>query len=77
MCDIFSDEMGILNVDLNNINLDDINFNEDDPKTTIRAILKDCCNKFEQRKAFGRYKQRINASSMASYKMVGLVHARR
>ena len=27
----FSDEVGILSVDLNNINLDDINFDEDDP----------------------------------------------
>ena len=27
----FSDEVGILSVDLNNINLDDVNFDEDDP----------------------------------------------
>ena len=27
----FSDEVGILSVDLNNFNLDDVNFDEDDP----------------------------------------------
>ena len=31
--------MGILSVDLNNINLDDVNFDEDDPETFIHAIL--------------------------------------
>ena len=30
-----SDEVGILSVDFNNINLDDANFYEDDPKTII------------------------------------------
>ena len=28
-------EMGVLNIDLNNINLDDTNFDEDDPDTII------------------------------------------
>ena len=34
-----SDEMGILSVDLNNINLDDVNFDEDDPETFIHVLL--------------------------------------
>ena len=34
-----SDEMGILSVDLNNINLADVNFYEDDPKTIIDVII--------------------------------------
>ena len=38
-------EIGIISVDLYNIDLDDINFNEWDPKTTIHAILMDWCNR--------------------------------
>ena len=30
----FSYEMGILSVDLNSINFDDVNFDEDDPETS-------------------------------------------
>ena len=30
-------EMGILNIDLNNINLDDTNYDEDDPETIIHT----------------------------------------
>ena len=44
--------MGILNVDLNNINLDDINSNEGDPKTVIHVRIMDWHNRFKQRKAF-------------------------
>ena len=33
------DEMGILSVVLNNINLDDVNFDEDDPETIIHVRL--------------------------------------
>ena len=33
------DEMGILSVVLNDINLDDINFDEDDPETIIHVRL--------------------------------------
>ena len=32
-----SDEMGILCIDLNNVNVDDINFDEDDPETIIHV----------------------------------------
>ena len=31
--------MGILSVDLNNFNLRDVNFNEDDPETLIHVRL--------------------------------------
>ena len=35
----FGDEMGVLSADLNNINLDDVNFDKDDPETIIHVIL--------------------------------------
>ena len=42
--------MGILNIDFNNINLDDINYDEEDPDTIFLADfsfgilnLKSCC----------------------------------
>ena len=44
--------MGILSVNLNNINLDDGNFYEDDPKSIIHVRLLPWYNKFKQRKAF-------------------------
>ena len=47
-----SDEIGILNVDLNNINLYDVNFDEDDPETIIHARLMAWHNRLKQRKAF-------------------------
>ena len=43
-------EMGILNIDLNNINLDN-NFDEDDPHTIIFVSLLAWHIKFEKRKA--------------------------
>ena len=43
--------MGILNIYFKNINLDDINHNQDDPKTIIHIRLLDCHIKFEKRKA--------------------------
>ena len=43
-------EMGILNIDFNNINLDN-NFDEDDPDTTILVRLLAWHIKFEKRKA--------------------------
>ena len=46
-----SDEMGILSVDLNNINLEDVNFCEDDPETIIHVRLMACHNRLKQRKA--------------------------
>ena len=74
----FSDELHILSVDLININLDEINFEEDDPETIVHVRLMAWCNRFKQRKAYKkRYKQRIITCSMTSYKMVGLVRVRR
>ena len=43
--------MGILSVDLNNFNLGDVNFNEDDPETLIHVRLMAWRNRFKQRKA--------------------------
>ena len=46
-----SDEMGILR-DLNNMNLNNASFYEDDPKTIIHVKVLACHNKYEQHKAF-------------------------
>ena len=53
--------MGTLNVDLNNINLDDINFDEDDPESIIHVRLMTWCYRFKQRKAL---KKNINKGLM-------------
>ena len=42
--------MGILNIDINNVNLDN-NFDEDDPDTIILIRLLGWHTKFEKRKA--------------------------
>ena len=48
---IFSyNEMGILDLDLSNINLDDSNYNEDDPDTSIHVRLLAWCNKSLEKK---------------------------
>ena len=48
----FTNEIGILGIDLDKINLDDDNnFYEDGPDTTIYVRLLAWCNKFEKRKA--------------------------
>ena len=60
--------MGILNKDLNNINLNN-NFDEDDPETmnnSIKIVSGFWHIKFEKRKALKKYKWRINANSVAS-----------
>ena len=44
----FSDEMGVLGEDLNNINLDHVNFDEDNPETIIHVRLLACRNRFKQ-----------------------------
>ena len=41
---IFIEEMVIFSVDLNNINLDHVNFDKDDPKTFIHVRLMTWCN---------------------------------
>ena len=43
--------MGILSVDLNKINLDDVNFDEDGPETINDVRLMDWRNRFKQRKS--------------------------
>ena len=44
--------MGILSIDLNNINLDDVNFDRDDLETIIHVRLMAWHNRLKQRKAF-------------------------
>ena len=66
----FGDEMDILSVDLNNINLDDIDFYKDGIETIIPIRL------MALRKALKKQKQRINACRIASNKMLRLVYAR-
>ena len=52
-CDvIFScNKMGFFRIDLNNINLDDTNYNEDDPKTITHVRILARHIKFEKHKA--------------------------
>ena len=50
--------MGILNIDLTNINLDDTSYEEDDPDTIILIRLLDWHNKFERRKVLRKTKKR-------------------
>ena len=47
-----SNKIGILSVYLNNINFDDFNFNENNPKTIIHIRFMAWRNKFNQLKAF-------------------------
>ena len=46
------DKMGILIVDLNNINLDDVNFYKDDPETIIHGRRMALHNRYKQREVF-------------------------
>ena len=60
--------MGILNIDISNVNLDN-NFDEDDPDTIFHIKLLAWLIKFQKCKAkcfTKRYEQRINACSVAS-----------
>ena len=43
--------MDLVTMDLNNINLDDEDFDENDPETTTYVKLMDRCNKNNQHKA--------------------------
>ena len=47
---LYFNEDGVLNIDLNNMNLDN-NFDEDDPNSIILVRLLACYIKFEKRKA--------------------------
>ena len=53
--------MGIFSLDLNNINFDDTNYDEDDPKTITYITLLAWHIKFEKRKAL---KKDINEELM-------------
>ena len=44
--------MGILSVDLNNINLNDANFDDNDPETIVHVRILAWCNQLKQHKAF-------------------------
>ena len=58
----FSDDMGLLTKDLNNINLDDDdNFGHDHPETIIHVRFMAWCNGYKQRKACQKFRWRINA----------------
>ena len=43
----FGGEIAVLSVDLDKINLDDVNFNEDDPQAIIHARCMTCYDKFK------------------------------
>ena len=59
---VFScNKMGILSIYFNNINLDDTNYDEDDPETIIHIILLAWHIKFEKRKAL---KKELNEELM-------------
>ena len=57
------DEMGILSVNLNDINFNN-NFNEDDPDTVILFRRLALHSKFKKRKALKKDMWRINANSV-------------
>ena len=71
-----TDEMDILCVNLNNINLDDNHFYEDDSQTIIHVRFLAWNNKRKQYSSFIK-ETRINDCSFASSKMVGFVHVKR
>ena len=54
--------MGILSIDLNNVNLDNTNYNEDDAETFIHIKLLAWHIKFEKHKA---YKKALNDELMS------------
>ena len=51
--------MGLVIIDLDNINLDDDNFDEDALETIIHVRLMAWCNRFKQRKACKKDRRRI------------------
>ena len=58
--------MGILNIDLNSIDLGDTNYDEDDPHTIILVRILVWYIKFKKRKALKKDQWMINPKSMAS-----------
>ena len=62
--------MGILNnthLELKNINLDDVKFDDDDTETVIHVKLMALYNIYTTQSMLKRHKQRINAWRMTSY----------
>ena len=59
-------EMGIIDIDLNDINLDDSNYDEDDSKTIIHIRHLAWHINFKKREAHRKYKHGINANSVTS-----------
>ena len=45
---LFNDDVGLVNVDLNNASLDDDSFDGDDPENIIHVTLIICCNRYKQ-----------------------------
>ena len=72
-----SEEMGIFSLDLNNIDFDDSNFYEDDPRTTIHVRLLACIVDINNAKHLKKNQQRINVCSVTFKERVRLVHVRR
>ena len=58
--------MSVLNIDLNNINLDDTNYDEDDPDTIILIRLLAWHSKFKKHKNLQKMISEENACSVAS-----------
>ena len=54
----FSDDMGLVNVDLNNFSLDDDNFDIVYPETIIPVRLMASCNRHKQHKACKKKKKK-------------------
>ena len=52
--------MGIPSLDFDNNNLDNVNFDEDDPEIVIHVRRMVCCNIFKPSEAFEKNKERIN-----------------
>ena len=73
-----SDNVTFLRDDMGLVSLVDVNFNDDDTETIIQVRLMAWCNRYKPHKACKkkRDKQIIATCSMASKKMVVLVHVR-
>ena len=71
--------MGPVTIDLDNINLDDGNFDDDHhhPETIVLIRLISWCNRYKQHQTCKKDKQGINTYGMASKKSVELVYNKR
>ena len=77
---IFGSKMGIFSVYLDKINLADVNFDENNAETIIHVKLLhnklDIINLKNAKNIKNIYKKRINACSISSYNILGLVLTR-